>query len=580
MAVKVVITLEGVEEVKKGLADVTQAGAKSAQAISGLNTTEVNAALANLGIVSGRAAEGVRGLTVEAKNLRQAKFLLKPILEQVGISVGGLGAFAAAARLGILGLAAAAGGATLVALAKYSDNLEKAKRQLDAFGSGKPGEIFDQVNESARRLGATTLGLAPAVQSALIAFEKLQGASSARFVAPEGQTLPESLLTNAKLATKAADALIAILVRGGADFSTAQKAVAQFFDQLGAGKQITADMIQALRLVSEGGVKELSRVVTGSTQNVGRWVEELAQIPINADRSKIAIRNLATEVGKPLPDTGIRSMTDGLDQLTASLDRLAQKAGGKSISQILGAGLATAGTSLEALFGKTSLSDIFAQDLADIRKIFTLIIDAGRFAFTELVNIFTGNPFDLNAWLSKFNSFWGRIVNGARSAFQQIAAARQELQGSFSSADFGGASGFSAPGGAPLAGGGLVRGPGTGTSDSILARLSNFEYVIREAAVRFYGPAFLDAINQRMLPKDFFRGFSRGGMVPSRMPVPGFAAGGLVTAGSNNPITLVIGGETFSGLLGSDDVANRLLRFGRKRNFASAGRAPSRVGLR
>jgi tape measure domain-containing protein len=58
-------------------------------------------------------------------------------------------------------------------------------------------------------------------------------------------------------------------------------------------------------------------------------------------------------------------------------------------------------------------------------------------------------------------------------------------------------------GGADLpakADGGLLRGPGTGTSDSILARVSNGEYVVRAAAVRKLGLANLHAINQGRLP--------------------------------------------------------------------------------
>lgn len=43
--------------------------------------------------------------------------------------------------------------------------------------------------------------------------------------------------------------------------------------------------------------------------------------------------------------------------------------------------------------------------------------------------------------------------------------------------------------------GGAVRGPGSGTSDSILARISNGEYVIKAASVRQYGVAMLDQLN-------------------------------------------------------------------------------------
>jgi hypothetical protein len=57
----------------------------------------------------------------------------------------------------------------------------------------------------------------------------------------------------------------------------------------------------------------------------------------------------------------------------------------------------------------------------------------------------------------------------------------------------------------PWATGGLITGPGTGTSDSIPARLSNGEYVIRAAAVRKVGRNVLDALNSE--------GFARGGPV-------------------------------------------------------------------
>lgn len=43
--------------------------------------------------------------------------------------------------------------------------------------------------------------------------------------------------------------------------------------------------------------------------------------------------------------------------------------------------------------------------------------------------------------------------------------------------------------------GGYITGPGTGTSDSILARLSNGEFVIRSEAVKHYGTNFLNAVN-------------------------------------------------------------------------------------
>lgn len=82
--------------------------------------------------------------------------------------------------------------------------------------------------------------------------------------------------------------------------------------------------------------------------------------------------------------------------------------------------------------------------------------------------------------------------------------------------------------------GGYISGPGTGTSDSIPAYLSNGEYVINAAAVRKLGKRHLDLLN-------------RG------IPIPRFADGGIVgTVASLNTsphslgsLDISLGGDTF-----------------------------------
>ncbi|AJY68803.1 tail protein [Geobacter sulfurreducens] len=68
-----------------------------------------------------------------------------------------------------------------------------------------------------------------------------------------------------------------------------------------------------------------------------------------------------------------------------------------------------------------------------------------------------------------------------------------------------------------FAGGGLVSGSGSATSDSIPARLSAGEYVVRAAAVRQVGVAFLDSLNGLSVGPRFKGGelaFAAGGLVP------------------------------------------------------------------
>ncbi len=90
--------------------------------------------------------------------------------------------------------------------------------------------------------------------------------------------------------------------------------------------------------------------------------------------------------------------------------------------------------------------------------------------------------------------------------------------------------GFLGLGAAPVgkAAGGLVTGPGTGTSDSIPARLSNGEFVIRASAVREWGVGFLSAINRGIAPPTVSGGrlgFAAGGLVPA---MPAASGGGDV----------------------------------------------------
>ncbi len=84
--------------------------------------------------------------------------------------------------------------------------------------------------------------------------------------------------------------------------------------------------------------------------------------------------------------------------------------------------------------------------------------------------------------------------------------------------------------------GGFVSGPGTGTSDSILARLSNGEFVVRAVAVRHYGTGLLDLLNNLELPR-----------------LPRFASGGLVRVASSTGSSLAARSPSLSPGLSSGE---------------------------
>lgn len=70
--------------------------------------------------------------------------------------------------------------------------------------------------------------------------------------------------------------------------------------------------------------------------------------------------------------------------------------------------------------------------------------------------------------------------------------------------------------------GGFISGPGTGTSDSIVARLSNGEFVNDAKTVRHFGKGFFENL----------KSVARGGVpVSPRGSLPGYADGGMVSSG-------------------------------------------------
>lgn len=125
--------------------------------------------------------------------------------------------------------------------------------------------------------------------------------------------------------------------------------------------------------------------------------------------------------------------------------------------------------------------------------------------------------------------------------------------------------------------GGAIRGPGTSRSDSILARLSNGEWVINADSVRHYGNQFMHLLNTKKLPMPQF---NLGGLVQTLTApmIPRFADGGEVVAATGSrgqPVILNIGQESFQLIARENNTVERLVRFASKQQVASAGPKPS-----
>ncbi len=198
----------------------------------------------------------------------------------------------------------------------------------------------------------------------------------------------------------------------------------------------------------------------------------------------------------------------------------------------------------------------------------------------ETVGSVLVQPFETAA--GTISSVWQSIMDGlvsqAQTAVEQINAALQQIQPPQLSLSSGGSSNIA------LAGGGLISGPGTTTSDSILAWLSRNEFVQPAKAVQYYGLDFMEMIRQMRLPRDLFPKFAVGGMVDGLRdalsftlpPLPGMATGGEAKS-TARPLVLQIAGKgTFHGTLNAPEhVIDTLHRESIFEQYAAAGKSPN-----
>lgn len=128
--------------------------------------------------------------------------------------------------------------------------------------------------------------------------------------------------------------------------------------------------------------------------------------------------------------------------------------------------------------------------------------------------------------------------------------------------------------GQPFAAGGRISGPGSGTSDSILARVSHGEYIVRSSAVQHYGVGIMNALNSMALPR-FASGGGIGPEITSRASEITSAIASMQSALANqaNVVGSALASVKSSIARFTSDVGKQLSS--QAKNIASA---PGRVG--
>jgi hypothetical protein len=633
MAIKEVITLEGAEEVKSQLASINKAGEDSLKQFR------------DLGSASGAAADPFGKLVDSAKNaglefqntgrhtntLREALHALHPILQVAGVRMGELGSFARLAGASLPALAAAAGGAIVIALATLEETAKRTQGRLqDLFGGSTTAgaQAFKALETSAKGLGTTVETLAPGFEALKTAVDRFaQSTQGFKFVALRPEDLPTGSAQNIKTLTDAYENFIKVLRAGRLDQENAGKAAKVFFDALKEGGKLTGDILKQLPV---GTIGLLADALGKGRISAEAFIAEANLAPIPINKLVEALARFGPQAQTAFDTSAIKTFGDSFGKLVNSLQEGFKTISGTTFSDAAVGFLDKVTQSIKATKDEIQLFidtwQAFKNLFPDLPKIIgttetvplpqprpiqappkgfivpppdtkqiseaidqidqevTPKVDElgqrwgealfGKGLHDKLLEVdaavagaFADTPIDMTTPEQSFQEGMNQIVASAQAAFDKILAIfAQPIKVNF---DTSGASGFTAPGGAPFAGGGQVRGPGSSTSDSIMAWLSDFEYVINARAVRHYGADLFGALNAMALPKDFMNRFAMGGL--ARSAGNRLASGGQVSSG--NSVTLKIDRHTFNMTAGDDTVA-AIKRFAVAAQISSTGRKP------
>jgi hypothetical protein len=280
--------------------------------------------------------------------------------------------------------------------------------------------------------------------------------------------------------------------------------------------QLEAQRLPTLQALADAQLKAAQ--ATGDPQKIQeaeKFAEEVQQIGIQADYARQQWTKFDNEVAS--------AMESDLANFLA-----------KDIDQVHGIGDAFRSLAATAL---QSLRNIAAQMIATmaIQKLMSALgfgkdDGAKQVANAAAAGVAQATP--LIAASAAMTAGGASVTAGAAAlgvSASALMAAAIELQ--VANASGGG-------GGGMFAEGGFVKGPGSATSDSIPARLSDGEYVVNADAVKKIGLPALEAIN-------------RGLRTPAiqSMPIQRFADGGLVRSGGSSTMDLHLGIGLDHGLI-------------------------------
>lgn len=424
-----------------------------------------------------------------------------------------------------------------VATAKYGAAIGAAQRDVAKVQAAQPATAAEVLATQALRKQTDRLNAARGVNGKTLAANTREGRANRDVLATEVDLIKTAALRTyervkaskgEQAAQEAANAVVRDHARRLLDSAEAagfnRAAVKQLADQLGVLPGNVHVNWESPGLADAAlGAQQLANLITNipasrstsySAAGVGDAVGDAARVKKAIDDVPATRSTRLTATDDTA--TGIQSAAQHLHDNWESRPKVDRKIGAD-----------TFGLGIEVSAGAKYLTDNWQNAASKRRKI-------GAETFGLGTEISAGGTYLTQNWANKPAILRGIGATPAPNLAQQLAAVRKRiLQGI---ANLGAnVNVIFRWGHAPSgwhATGGLVTGPGTGTSDSIDARLSAGEYVVKAAAVRRLGVARMAVINRGQLP-----GYAAGGPVAAR-PAPAAAAAAPVVITGGVPVVL------------------------------------------
>ncbi len=466
-------------------------------------------------------------------------------------------------------------------------------------------DAFKTTNDTALKLQITTelfgtragkpfIDLLNQGSAGILAFEKEAERLAPAFTKAEiaiGQKFGDTLDLLGRSITSAKNSFLLLFAPTLTDLMTAAA------EGIAANRQALLQFGQTIITQTKPAVDDLFRLMRGDAIDPSGFVGKLrtAILEIKADVVQAAIIIKSTWDGVVSVLDAVANIINNIFGTDLSGQALAITLAFAAFTGVLGA-VASAVTAVIAVIGLmvaifggvnvalaavgVALGYVFGKLLVDLFSAAPQLVDTFR---QELIDGWNGTIENFKSLWQLAMVFltdqWTNFKNYVLDGIATIVKAAIKIANTFSFGSNGGNNNQNG-GGPALAGGGLLRGPGTSTSDSIRAWLSDGEFVVKAKAVKHYGASFFAALNRMTIPSPKL---ALGGLVSSLnsvLPRDHYATGGLVHAVSasssagGRPVILKIGENSFPMVAGQDTV-NRLERFAASKQIRSTGRKPT-----